>query len=388
MGQSPPGDTVKEWDGDLEYRGGLPFIQGNAEFGARVPRPLKWCVRPLKVAKSGDMLISVRAPVGETNRADQSICIGRGLAAIRFLESGRAFGWHIANHRKRALERLTQGSTFPAISGTTLRSLPILFPPLLEQRAIAAVLDSIDEAIEAAEAVVAATERLRDALLHRLLTRGVPGWHSEWKEVRGIGTIPTDWEVVRLGEVAEFNGSNWDPSDGSTILYLDLTSVVKPGVLGCPQELEASDAPSRARRRVHSGDILVSTVRPNLRGFARVSEAPDNLVASTGFAVVSPQSKVNSSFVYHNVMTTRFSQYLEKATTGQAYPAVKASDVAAFRLALPPPREQRAISAMLNGVDEAIERGRAETEMLQSLKASAADALLTGRVRVNEQIKD
>ena len=61
------------------------------------------------------------------------------------------------------------------------RSLPILLPPLPEQRAIAAVLDAIDGAIERTEAVIAATERLRDALLHELLTRGVPGWHSEWR---------------------------------------------------------------------------------------------------------------------------------------------------------------------------------------------------------------
>ena len=63
-------------------------------------------------------------------------------------------------------------------------------PRLKKQRAIAAVLDSIDEAIERTEAVIAATERLRDALLHELLTRGVPGWHSEWKEAPGLGTIP------------------------------------------------------------------------------------------------------------------------------------------------------------------------------------------------------
>ena len=51
------------------------------------------------------------------------------------------------------------------------------------------------------EAVVAATECLRDALLHRLLTRGVPGWHSEWKDVRGLGTIPASWDVVRVRDV-------------------------------------------------------------------------------------------------------------------------------------------------------------------------------------------
>ena len=81
--------------------------------------------------------------------------------------------------------------------------LPVLLPPLLEQRAIAGVLDSIDEAIESAEAVIAATERLRDALLHELLTRGVPGWHTQWKDAPGLGTIPASWEVVRLGEVLE-----------------------------------------------------------------------------------------------------------------------------------------------------------------------------------------
>ena len=82
----------------------------------------------------------------------------------------------------------------------TLKDLPILLPPLPEQRAIAAVLDSIDDAIERTEAVIAATEQLRDSLLHELLTRGVPGWHTEWKDLPGLGTIPADWEVVRLGK--------------------------------------------------------------------------------------------------------------------------------------------------------------------------------------------
>ena len=94
-------------------------------------------------------------------------------------------------------------------------SLPILLPPLPEQRAIAAVLDAIDAAIERTEAVIAATERLRDALLHELLTRGVPGWHSEWRDVPGLGTIPACWDAVRLGDVAEVKGGKRLPK-GST----------------------------------------------------------------------------------------------------------------------------------------------------------------------------
>src|SRR5690606_23446214 len=75
--------------------------------------------------------------------------------------------------------------------------------PLAEQRAIAAVLDAVDETIERTEAVIAATEELRNALLHDLLSRGVPGWHTEWKQVPGLGTIPACWDVVTLGELAK-----------------------------------------------------------------------------------------------------------------------------------------------------------------------------------------
>ena len=203
MGQSPPGELVVEWNGGIDGEEGLPFIQGNAEFGSKFPSPLKLCLQPYKVGIPGDILMSVRAPVGETNRVDTKLGIGRGLAAIRFNDASQAYGWHIFNHSKEALERVTQGSTFAAVGGGELRNLPILLPPLPEQRAIAAVLDSIDAAIEGAETVTAATEQLRDALLHDLLTRGLPGQHTEWRDVPGLGTIPADWEVVRLGDVAK-----------------------------------------------------------------------------------------------------------------------------------------------------------------------------------------
>ena len=113
------------------------------------------------------------------------------------------------------LQKRSRGTTIQGVSREDIDSLPILLPPLLEQRAIAAVLDSIDDAIDRTEGVIAATGQLRDSLLHQLLTRGVPGWHTEWKEVPSLGTIPADWGVVRLGEVAEVKGGKRLPK-GST----------------------------------------------------------------------------------------------------------------------------------------------------------------------------
>ena len=101
------------------------------------------------------------------------------------------------------LSRLNRATGVPGLNRDDVYSLSRSLPPLPEQRAIAAVLDAIGEAIERTEAAIAATERLRDALLHELLTRGVPGWHTAWKDVPGLGTIPACWDAVRLGEVAE-----------------------------------------------------------------------------------------------------------------------------------------------------------------------------------------
>ena len=98
------------------------------------------------------------------------------------------WAYHLLAHED--LSRMNRATGVPGLNRDDVYSLNRSLPPLAEQRAIAAVLDAIDEAIERTEAVVAATERLRDVLLHQLLTRGISGWHTAWKDVPGLGTIP------------------------------------------------------------------------------------------------------------------------------------------------------------------------------------------------------
>ena len=195
--------------------------------------------------------------------------------------------------------------------------------------------------------------------------------------MRDLGALPEGWRMARLGDLAELNRSNWDPSENSVILYLDLTAVAAPGRLSPPKRIAASDAPSRARRRVKSGDVLVSTVRPNLRGFARVMHAPDNLIASTGFAVLTPLADTDGAFIYHHVMTHQFARYLMNATTGQAYPAVRPADVAAYALRVPPLGEQRAIAVVLDAIDEAIKRTESVISSTERLRDAMLHDLLT-----------
>ena len=135
-GQSPPSDFVS--DG----HDGLPFLQGNAEFGAINPLPSQICDAAPKRAEPGDILLSVRAPVGALNVADQSYGIGRGLCSIRFAESlDLRFGFYLLAATRDQLNSVAAGSTYDAVSTSDVGDLPALFPAHSEQRAIAAFLD-------------------------------------------------------------------------------------------------------------------------------------------------------------------------------------------------------------------------------------------------------
>ncbi|WP_094227715.1 restriction endonuclease subunit S [Methanolobus psychrotolerans] len=134
MGQSPPSSTYNS-EGM-----GLPFFQGKAEFTELHPIVSKWCSKPNKIAEPNDILISVRAPVGATNIANQKCCIGRGLAAIRY-PSCNKYVFYFLRLIEKELDKKGTGTTFKAISGAVLKSEIIPLPPLPEQRAIVSKIE-------------------------------------------------------------------------------------------------------------------------------------------------------------------------------------------------------------------------------------------------------
>ena len=139
MGQSPPSSTYNT-DGE-----GLPFFQGKADFGDLYPTVRMFCTEPKKIAKAGDILISVRAPVGPTNISPEKSCIGRGLAAIRSSQDiDRDYLLYFLRSHEPKLTQHERGSTFGAISRNDLESILVPFPPLPEQKRIAAILTRAD----------------------------------------------------------------------------------------------------------------------------------------------------------------------------------------------------------------------------------------------------
>ena len=143
MGQSPSSETYNS------EKNGLPFYQGNVDFGEKYPTVRIWCDKPTKIAEPGDILMSVRAPIGALNFANEKCCIGRGLAAITpdpDMTSSEFIYWFL-RARHSELNRIGTGSTFKAINRKTLESIEFPKYNKNEQYYIAEILSKIDKTI-------------------------------------------------------------------------------------------------------------------------------------------------------------------------------------------------------------------------------------------------
>jgi len=166
MGQSPPSATYNRNDE------GIPFLQGKAEFGEIYPSPIVFCSEPIKIAEPNDILISVRAPVGDVNIAPFRCCIGRGLASIRPKNHKihHLYLFYFLKSQKRKMDGLSSGSTFKAIKKEDIENFLLPLPPLPEQKKIAEILGTVDKRLELLRKKKEKLERVKKGLMDDLLS--------------------------------------------------------------------------------------------------------------------------------------------------------------------------------------------------------------------------
>ena len=352
--------------------------------------------RARRLAREGDILVSTVRPYlrnfARVREAPDNLVVSTGYAVVRPGDGvdDRFLYQHILSARfVEFLKPRMSGSNYPAVTVDDVEAYPLFLPPLPEQRKISAILSSVDDAIEKTQAVIDQVQVVKRDLMQELLTQGLPGRHTLFKQTE-IGEIPKDsnesygWRSANLGGLAQVNpeqlGSRTAPD--YLLEYLDIAAIEQPGVIGASRTFRFSEAPSRARRLAREGDILVSTVRPYLRNFACVRKAPDNLVVSTGYAVIRPGDGVDGRFLYQHILSARFVEFLKPRMSGSNYPAVTADDVEAYPLFLPPLPEQRKIAAILSSLDDVVEQTRMVIDRAQVAKTALMSVLLTGELRV------
>ena len=379
MGQSPPGKSYNR-KGD-----GLPFIQGKAEFGYKYPQLTLWTTQPTKIAEEGDILISVRAPVGDVNICPFRLCIGRGLAAIRIKKDSNIFYFYWFRKEKQRIENMGKGSTFKAITKNDLFNLSIPLPPLPEQQKIAEILSTVDEAIEKVDDSIEKTERLKKGLMHELLTKGIG--HKEFKETE-IGRIPKGWELTNISDIAEVKGGKRLPKGHNLVdfrtpyPYIRVVDFKNMGVdIGNVKYLLPETHKIIKRYTISSNDVYISIAGSvGLAGL--IPNELDGANLTENAAKLCKLRRVFKDFLAY-VLNSQFIKKQILGFIGKAQqPKLALFRIEKIKLPLPPLAEQQKIAEILSTVDKRLELLRSKKEKLERIKKGLMNDLLTGQRRV------
>jgi len=212
--------------------------------------------------------------------------------------------------------------------------------------------------------------------------------------VEWLGEIPEHWEKKRLKYISSVNDETLNEATypGYEIQYVDISSVDAIDGIKKKETMIFENAPSRARRKVKGGDVIVSTVRTYLRAIAPINKPEENLVVSTGFAVIRPKREFESQFASYALRAPYFVDTVVANSVGVSYPAINASELVTFYIGLPPLPEQRAIAAFLDRETARIDRlaalKRKQIELLQEKRAALISHAVTRGLDPTVPMKD
>ena len=164
------------------------------------------------------------------------------------------------------------------------------------------------------------------------------------------GELPTSWSTKPLKYLTRMNANTWGENTDPELLlrYVDIGSVNSNGEIGSTEDLLFENAPSRARRIVSDGDVLISTVRTYLRAIAFCERASENLTCSTGFAVVTAGTAVDPKFLFYWARSSHFVDEIVSRSLGVSYPAINAAEIGNLPFPTIGRDEQQQIAAFLD----------------------------------------
>lgn len=271
-----------------------------------------------------------------------------------------------------------------------LKNIPTLIPPLKTQEKIADYLDEkcgeIDATIAKQKESIEKLKAYKQSLISETVTKGLD--KSAPLKPSGIdylGDIPSHWEIKKLKFVANFNQNTLpEDTDGQFELkYIDIGNVSSVDGIKEIQYFNFSNAPSRARRIVKYGDIIVSTVRTYLRAITSIKEDYDNCICSTGFAVITPKDNVQQDFVVYAIENESFIAQIIANSQGISYPAINVSQLENLKLAFPSVKEQKEIVDFLKTklleIDLTINKKQNIIQKLDAYKKSLIFECVTGK---------
>lgn len=348
MGQSPSSDTYNESDG-------LPFFQGNADFGKVHPKVRVYCNAPIRIADTNDILISVRAPIGAINIANCKCCIGRGLASIRTLDATiGTYIYHSLIANKEKLIAQGTGSTFKSIGKDALKELSIPVPPLPEQEKIVAELDCLSGIIEKKREQLKELDALAESIFYTMFGDPI--------------TNEKGWEVKKLGEVGKVITGNTPSTKDEENYSSNDYCFVKPSDIGKDYvtniektEFYISEKAFSQSRKLCKGSVLTTCIGI----IGKVGILKVDATCNQQINAIQPNDNYISEYVAWAIYLTR--SVIEEIANAPVVPIINKGEFSNIVIPLPPKDLQQKFADKIESIEkqkELIKQSIAQTEEL------------------------
>jgi type I restriction enzyme S subunit len=387
-GGTPSTSQPEYWDGDIPWMTSANLSNRVVNSGMRNITEKGLRNSATNVVPKGSLLISTRVGIGKVSIAGIDVAISQdltGLVPDKTKVNVEYLYWAILS-KSFHLASLSQGSTVKGLTRDYVRSLKMNLPPLPEQKKIAEILSTVDQANGKVDEAIEKTQRLKKGLMQELLTKGIG--HKEFKDTE-IGRIPRQWDVVQLEKILisykngiykpdEFYGSGYPSIRMYNIENGRINTIGAPLLRVTDQELQDYG--------LEAGDILVNRVNtPGLVGKSGV--VPYGLgkitFESKNIRVRLDKTKVFPDFFGCYVQTASYlNQMGSRAKTAVAQATITQDDLNSVILPLPPLVEQQKIAEILSAVDKRLGSLRNRKEKLVRIKKGLMNDLLTGKKRV------
>ena len=299
---------------------------------------------------------------------------------------------------------IAQGTALPYLTISALSGLELEVPPAHEQRAIAHILGTLDDKIELNRRMNETLEAMAQAIFKSWfvdfnpvrakaegrdtgLPKAIADLFPDSFEDSGLGEIPAGWNVVTVADVAEINARTLACTDSLDVIdYIEISEVMRGEIANIVQ-YERGTEPSRARRRLRHGDTVLSTVRPERGAHFLCLNPPETLIASTGFAVLSPRDR-HWAFLYSALTHRAVGEKLGRLANGGAYPAVRPDAVSGLTLVAPTdPRLLLGFQKIVGSLYERAAQNRVESRTLATIRDTLLPKLISGELRIKDAEK-
>lgn len=361
MGQSPE----SKYYNYIEK--GLPFLQGNRTFGTRFPYFDTFCSNPKKIANKGEILFSVRAPVGDINIANTKICIGRGLASLNAKNRNNAFLFYLLYYLKNSIINTESGTVFGSVSKDDLERFELLLPPIPEQTAIASVLSSLDDKIDLLHRQNKTLEAMTETLFRQ--------WFVE-------EAIEASNKYILLGDIIESISIKHE-FPKNNVIFLN-TSDIYLGQILTNNYYDIQTLPGQAKKSIKKDDILFSEIRPANGRWAYVDFDAHDYVVSTKLMVFRAKGKIDPTFIYFYIThpnTVEWLQLIAEARSG-TFPQITFEQIKELKINIPSEKLLTETIDWCKKTLKKIKHNQSQIRTLEKLRDTLLPKLISGEVRV------